>query len=92
MVEKKKSKLIEAIKAIEGSEEAKELRGRLTGIAKNIQEAPKGSVMAEIMDDLTRTKRILDKSPNLKMLYGLHVKVLMEEVEFKKTGKRVVID
>ena len=92
MEEKRKRDIISFLKEAENSEEAKEMRERLAGIAKKIQDAPKGANMKEVMNDLSRTRRMLSKDARLNALYGFQAKALMEEAEFKQTGKRVVID
>ncbi|VVC02649.1 Uncharacterised protein [Candidatus Burarchaeum australiense] len=92
MVENKKSKFLEALRAIESSPDAKEMHERLAAIAKRIKEAKAGTAMKDIYDDLGRTMRVLNKNPGLKALFGLRAKMLLEEVEFKRTGRRVIID
>ena len=88
----KKMGLVERIKTIENSPDAKEMRERLLLIAKRIKEAPKGADMQDILKDLALTRRVLDKDRKLKALYGLKTKALLEIAEFKRTGKHIVID
>ncbi|VVC03447.1 Uncharacterised protein [Candidatus Burarchaeum australiense] len=92
MAENKSSNLLESLGAIENSEGAKEIRERLADIARRLGGARKGAAMDEILEDLARTQRVLDKNYNLKALYGLQVKILQEEAEFRRTGKRIVLD
>ena len=92
MAENKKNELLERIRAIEKSAEAREIRERLAGISRKLENAPKGAPMDELLADLTRTQRIIDKDFGLKALYGLQAKTLREAIEFKRTGKRIIID
>lgn len=87
-----KEKLLETIKRIENSPEAKDMRERLLDIAKRIGEVEEGAKMDELVDDTERTRRVIQKNRSLNALYGLHIKTLLEEVEFKRTGKHIVID
>ena len=84
--------LLDAIRAVENSQEAKEMRARLSAIAGRLGEAEGGAEIAEIAEDLERTRRVLRKNRGLDALYGLQAKTLLEEAEFRRTGRRVVID
>ncbi|VVC03406.1 Uncharacterised protein [Candidatus Burarchaeum australiense] len=92
MAREKKS-IVEAVRELEGSTEAQEMRDRLAELAKRLAEARgAGSEMTEILDDLARTRRVLGENSGLNALYGLQAKLLVQEAEFRRTGRKVIID
>jgi hypothetical protein len=95
MTSKKLNKIeqmLEALKALRNSAEGMEMRTRLSDLAKRLGEAEGGRELTEITKDLERTRRILRENRGLNALYGLQAKTLLEEAEFKRTGRRVIID
>ncbi len=92
MTNSKVETLLQSLEAAENSKEAMELRASFAALAKKIEAAPTRSPMTAVLSELEKLRLNLDKSPALNALYGLQAKLLLEEAEFKRTGRRAFID